>query len=432
MRLAHLCNDKQVTPPPASTSTPTVERSSFPTVVVVLLSVATFVAMTSETLPVGLIQAISRGLAVPIDHVGLLVTVYGGVVAVGAIPLTALVSRWPHERAMPVVMVVFAASCLVAGLSTDLATALVARVVGGTAHAVFFSIAFATMVVRTAPHRRGRAATALGGGNALALVLGIPAATALGTSTSWRVPFLVSSGCFLVLAVLTHVVLRGYPAVHHTGATSARAVVRAAFSRPMLKIALALVLTMTAHFATYTYISPVIVHAGIWESAVAMVLLAYGVVGAASLFGTAVVADRAPSAGLRGTIALTLLCLVGLWFAQGSALGAVVAVAVWGAAFGAAPALWQLVALHAAPHEPGAGPAVVNASFNVGIALGAWGGGMVIEQRGPGTLVLGSTLIAAVALGVVLLPRWFPRDVTTVLATERSPQERSPREHSLP
>jgi len=106
-------------------------------------------------------------------------------------------------------------------------------------------------------------------------------------------------------------------------------------------------------------------------------------------------------------------------------------VAAWGVAFGAAPALWQLVALHAAPHEPGAGPAVVNASFNVGIALGAWGGGAVIEQRGPGTLVLGSALIAAVALGVVLLPRWFPRDATTVLATERSP-ERSPREHSLP
>jgi len=406
-------------PPSSTTSRP------IPVAVVALLSVATFVTMTYETLPVGLIQVMARGLSVSLDDIGMLVTVYGAVVAIGAIPLSALVARWPHERAFPIVLSVFAASSVIGGLATNLTVAIVARLVGGAAHAVFFSVAFAAMVARTAPGRRGRAATALGTGNALALVLGIPAATALGTSTSWRVPFFTTTVCFVVLAVLGRVVIGRRAPVHHTAVTSARQVLRAAMSRPLLKVAVAVILTMTAHFATYTYVSPILTSAGIWESAVPMVLLAYGVMGALSLCGTAVVADRAPSTGLRVTVAVTAACLLGLWFAQTSALGTVASVAVWGLAFGAAPALWQIVALRAAPHEPGAGPAVINASFNVGIAFGAWSGGTVVAQHGVGALVLGSAAVAFLALAVVVVPRWLPGDRAQPTRTHERTQERA-------
>ena len=72
----------------------------------------------------------------------------------------------------------------------------------------------------------------------------------------------------------------------------------------------------------------------------------------------------------------------------------VAVVAVWGAAFGALPTLIQTVALRVTDGSDAA-PAVVNATFNVGIGGGAVLGGALL---GPGPVWQ-----AAVAGGLVLL-----------------------------
>lgn len=52
------------------------------------LTLSTFLYVTAETLPVGLLDPIARDLGVTDSRVGLLVTVYGLVVVVASIPLT--------------------------------------------------------------------------------------------------------------------------------------------------------------------------------------------------------------------------------------------------------------------------------------------------------------------------------------------------------
>ena len=203
-------------------------------------------------------------------------------------------------------------------------------------------------------------------GTAVALAVGVPVGTALGTALGWRWVFAGAAAGLLLLAAAVARVLPDTPP-----ATSERQTVLAALGqRRLLLIAAVIALLMLGHFTAYTYISPLLMHAGVTREAVSAVLLGYGAAGLVGLTLAGGVADRRPRAALRLTIALMAACLVGLGLGHATAPTVVIAV-IWGMAYGALPTLTQSAALAAAPAAPDAGPAVVNAMFNVGISGGA-------------------------------------------------------------
>jgi predicted MFS family arabinose efflux permease len=374
----------------------------------VLLAAATLLVITTETLPVGLLPQMARGLHVGDGQIGLLVTAYGGVVVVGAIPLSAAIARVPPRLAMSVVLAVFVVSIAVTAASAGLGTALVARLVGGAAHAVFSSCSFSIAASVVAERWRGRAVALVGAGNALALALGVPAATALGAATGWRVPFWSASVLLLLIGAVLALSYRPLHALDTVAMPSVPAQLRVAVSGPLARVALTIVLVMTAHFLTYTYISPLLTGAGVPEAAVGFVLVGYGVAGAAALLVGGRLTDRRPRPLLIGTVVVTILSLALLWVFRGAEAGAIGATALWGFGFGAAPVLWQLVAVRAAPSAESIGPAVVNSAFNVGISLGALVGGAAIASVPPATLALLSVVLLVPALALVTRRRWLP------------------------
>ncbi len=126
--------------------------------------------------------------------------------------------------------------------------------------------------------------------------------------------------------------------------------------------------------------------------------------GAAGILGLAVagrVADRWPSRSLQVAVALTAGCVLAVGAATASTAATVTAVVVWGAAFGALPTLIFTAALRAAPHSPDAAPAVVNCTFNIGIAGGAFLGSRELLVTGPPALAY--TGAALLLTGLVLL-----------------------------
>lgn len=400
---------------------PSLRRSNAPTdapsprgfVILGLLAVATLLVITTETLPVGLLPQIARGLHVSAGRVGLLVTVYGAVVVVGAVPLSALIARFPPRWSMTVVLAVFVASMLGTAASTTLGAAVAARLLGGVAHAVFTSCSFAMAVSVVPPVWRGRAVAITGAGNAVALALGVPAATTLGAQLGWRVPFQLAAAALFAVLVAIVVLHRPSATAGAPEASSARSLLAAAKDPALVRVAVVIVLVMGAHFLTYTYVAPILIGAGVPEASVGLVLIGYGVAGAVGLLVAGRIADRRPRGILIVTIAVTAAALALLWLLRGSAPGAIAATAVWGSAFGAAPVLWQLIAVRAAPASASVGPAVVNSAFNVGISLGALGGGSLLALVPASALALPSVALLAVALVLATRPRWLPADSRT-------------------
>lgn len=104
------------------------------------LTLSAFAIGTTEFVIVGLIPTIAGSLGVSLPSAGLLVSLYALGVAVGAPVLTALTSRVPRKALLLGLMALFTLGNLVAWRAPGYEALIVARVLTGLAHGVFFSI----------------------------------------------------------------------------------------------------------------------------------------------------------------------------------------------------------------------------------------------------------------------------------------------------
>ena len=365
-----------------------------PIPVLSVLAAAVFAAITTEVLPVGLLPIISRDLGTSESRVGLLVSAYAVVVALGSIPLTAVMVRWPRKQVLSGLLVIYAISNALLAGTDQFSVALMARLVGGLAHAGFFSIVIAAAVAVVAPAKAGRAVAVVQAGNALALSVGIPLGTALGTAVGWRWAFAGAALLMMLLAVLTAIVL---PTEQVAPMQAGVPVLTAVRGRALLVVAGLVIALTLGHYTLFTYVSPLLLDAGIGITSVGVVLFCYGAGGIIGLVLAGIAVDRWLFGTVRAAITVTLACLLTLGLFHATAV-VIIAVAVWGCAFGSLPTLLQTIAIRAAPQTPDAGPAVVNATFNVGIAGGALIGGRELLVAAPPVLALTAAALVAVSL----------------------------------
>ena len=370
-------------------------RARMPVLGLTVLAVAVFAAITTEVLPVGLLTVMSTDLHTTESRVGLLVSAYAVVVAFASLPLAALLSRWRKKPVLAGLLCGYAVSNLILISADDYWVALTARVIGGFAHAGFFSVVFAAAAAIAPPGRSGRAMAILSAGVAVGLAVGVPLGTAVGTAVGWRWAFAGSTVVVLVLAVG---IAAGLPPGRRPARVPQRAVLAAVRRGPLLLVAAITVLATAGNNTLYTYISPLLRSAGLPPTGVAPVLFGYGATGVLGLVVAGTLVDRHPRRTLQVTVAATASCLLVLGLVGQSSASTVIAALAWGAAFGALPVLLQAAALSAAPQAPDAAPAVVNATFNIGIAAGSFIGARQLLVAGPSTLALTAAALLAGAL----------------------------------
>ena len=349
-----------------------------------VLTAAIFAAVTTEMLPIGLLPQLAETFTVDDARIGWWMTVYAVVVAAGAIPVTALLARWSPRRALLGLLALYAASNLVivaAGVAGSFSLALAARVLGGLAHAGMFSVVIATAVALAPPRKAGRAVAVVNLGVTAALTLGVPLGTAAGQAWGWHGVFAALAAALLGLASAVRVTLPAIVA-RRPGATapdpSGRpGVLSALRHRPLLRVALITASLSLGHYTAYTYITPLILDAGVPAGGLGVVLLAHGLASLPGLLLAGALADRHPVVALRVALGLAGTCLLVMAALPTHTAAMVATIALWGLAFGALPSLLQTAALRVSSSRDAA-PAIVNSMFNVGIAAGAWTGGRLL------------------------------------------------------
>jgi predicted MFS family arabinose efflux permease len=373
------------------------------------LATSAFVYVTAETLPVGLLPEISRGLSVSEADVGLLLTSYAAVVALTTIPLTALTLHLPRHRLMAALVAVFTGSQLAASMAPSFLTLTVARLLCAGAHGVFWS-AIAPSAARLAPPgQAGRATSLVFVGNSLALVLGVPLGTALGQWAGWRVAsaVLALAGALSTVALL--LVLPALPASPTELGASAASRMRTAASviraPAVAQVCAVTGVVVIGHFTAYTYLAPLARRAGGLEGrGLSLLLLGYGALG---LLGTVLVGravDRRPRAVLGGCLGLVIAALAVLAATQARG-PAVLAVLVWGAGFTALPVCLQSAILRVAPNAQDAASAVYVLAFQIGIGGGALLGDRLVVAGRLGDLPVVGAVLAAIGAVIVLAGR---------------------------
>lgn len=381
---------------------PVRSAASAPGPVLALLVVGGFLAVTSEVLPVGLLSPIASGLHASAAGVGLLVSVYAVIVAVASVPLTLWLRRWPRRPVLVVLLLGYTASTIVFGLADSYAVAFVARAAGGLVHAAFFSAVFAAGAEVMPPGRAGRGTAIVSIGTTAGFALGVPLGTALGVAVDWRVAFVVNGVALAVVAVLAALVI---PAAVAAPAIDAPALDRGVALRRLRPVAVVITVLMLGHYTAFTYISPLLTLDGIALAQQSVVLFVFGLAGAGGVALAALTVDRWPRAVAAAGAALTALSLVAL-AVQPPAAAVFVVAAVWGASFAALIPLLQTIASLVSPTAGDLAPAVVNSTFNTGIAGGGLLGGGALLIASPALLAwLGAGLALVGVAGIASIRR---------------------------
>ncbi|MDX6299381.1 MAG: hypothetical protein QOF53_595 [Nocardioidaceae bacterium] len=362
----------------------------------VLLAACVFFAICTEMLPVGLLPEIGRGLDVSSSEAGVLVSLYAVLVAVMSVPIAAIAERWPRRVVLAGLLGAYAVSNVVFAVAPNYAVAVVARTIGGLAHAGFFAVAVAAAVSLVDAARSGHAITVVMIGNAVALVFGVPLGTVLGTALGWRWAFVVLAVAVTALALAVPRVLPAQASPRQTARSSSRTPVLIGIRHPaVLVMASVITLLSLGHFTLYTYVSPLLLHDGVGRAHVGVALFGYGCGGLLGLALAGAVVARRPDEALAADIVLMLVSLV-LSAAVASTIGIIAIVVVWGAAFGAFPTLTQTVMLRSAGEATDAATALVNATTNIGIAGGALLGSRLLAVLDvPALGWIGAALVAA-------------------------------------
>ena len=380
-------------------SIPTIRLSS--ALGLAVLTLSTFIAITTELLPVGLLPQMSREFDVEESTMGLIVTVYALVVTVLAIPLTTFTARLPRKSLLIATLIGYGLSNLIVAMAPTFVVLCIGRSVGGLAHALFFSIASAYASKLVPKHLVGRAIAITYAGASMGYVLGIPLATSVGSWVGWRIAFGALVG---ICALLVLVTISFLPAV--TGdANSHNGNFRAWRRSGLIAVGAVNVVLFLGHYTAYTYVSALLGLAGVEESEVAGVLLLLGGVGIIGLWAAGMTIDRAPRRGLLVTILVMGASLTALAFAQESFPVTIVAVAAWCMAFGAAPTFMMTAAIRTGAVSPDIAGAVVNGTSNLGIGAGAAIGAQVFALSGAGALPPVAAFLVIASLLVVLFAR---------------------------
>lgn len=388
--------------PSAHSSAGAPTRQRLPLGALVLLSVACFTAVATETLPVGLLPLMAVDLGVSESAVGLLVSVYAGTVVVASVPLNAWTSRWPRRPLMAGLVAAYAVSNLVLCLTDLYVVAAAARVIGGLTHALFFAVLFGYAAALAPPARIGAALAVAGAGSSVAVAVGTPLGTVLGGVVGWRGSFAVAAVLSAVVAALLWWRLPPLPGSDVGGGRQLREVLR----QPTFRwLEVGTLLVVTGVFASYTYLSPIMIDFGFRAGTVGGVLLVWGVAALVGLVLLGRLADthlRPTLVGVTAALALLLAVLAVLPRHPVAGTGLLV---LWGLAAGPVNPLLQTAITRAAAAHASTAAAVHNAVFNLGIATGAFLGAEVLRAHpAPSTGVVSAVCLAA---GAVLFWRWL-------------------------
>lgn len=369
---------------------------------ILIMAVAAFIIVTTEFLIVGLLPSLARDLDISIALAGQVVTLFAFTVMLFGPYLTARLAHVERKKLFTLILLVFAASNVLAAVSTNIWVLAIARFIPALALPVFWGTASETAGQLAAPGQSGKAVAKVYLGISAALVFGVPLGTVAADLIGWRGSFWALASVSLLIGVLMHLVMPKLPA--SPGASAGEKQTAILRQPRFLAHVLLSVLTFTAMFTAYTYLADILERlGGVPAGQVGWWLMGFGAVGMLGNHLGGSMVDRRP----LGTMVVFLLVLgVGMTAAVAFAeqrAWLIAALVAWGIAYTALFPICQVRVMQAGAKAQALAASLNISAANAGIGLGAIFGGVGIRQFGLDSLGLLATGVAALALIVALL-----------------------------
>ena len=351
---------------------------------------------------VGLLPQVASEFNISEQVAGYLVSGYAVSVAIGAVMLTSFMIRMERRLTLMLLSGLFIIGNLISALSISYDTLLFGRIVAALCHGAFFSIGAVVASDMVEGDKKGAAISLMFAGLTVSNIVGVPLGTFVGLEMGWRTTFwaLALIGVFTMVGIRT--LIPAMPAHRDTNLSREFSV----FKRPQVWIsALLSVLSFGGVIGGFTYIAFTLTQvSGFAAQTVPWLLVLFGV----GTFVGNIYGGKAADKSLNKSLGIILMLLTVVMAAfamsaQSQIMTVILLLLMGTVGLATAPGL-QLRMMKYASDAPTVASGTTLAALNIGNALGAWLGGMALDE-GYGfvsPLWVGAAL-SLVALMVVIL-----------------------------
>ncbi|WP_022885670.1 MFS transporter [Glaciibacter superstes] len=345
----------------------------------IALAIGGFGIGLTEFVIMGLLPEVAADFQVSEAAAGWLITGYALSVVVGAMVLTAAVTRFSRKHVLVALMVLFIAGNLLSALAPDYGTMMIGRIIAALCHGAFFGIGSVVAASLVAPHKKAGAIAIMFTGLTAANVLGVPFGTLLGQGYGWRSTFwaITLIGLVALVGLVTLVPNIGRPSASAGGLLGE---LRAFRSGQVWLSILVTVFGFGGMFGAFTYIAFTLTEvSGFASSTVPWLLVLFG----GGMFLGNILGGKAADRSIDRTLIVILagLAVVLVFFAltAQSPVATIVSLFLMGAFGFATVSGLQLRVMKYASAAPTLASSANIGAFNLGNALGAWIGGLTIS-----------------------------------------------------
>ncbi len=375
------------------------------------LAIGSFGIGMTEFVVMGLLPDIARDLLpggwaadseTAIAHTGWLISLYALGVVIGAPTIAGLVARYPRHRVMLGLAVALTVFNALTFLAPTFETVAVSRLLAGLPHGAYFGIGALVASDVLGPGKRGQGVAFVLTGLTIANVVGVPAGTFLGQQFGWRVAFLLVAAVFATAAV--SIALFVPPHAGDPGRTLRAEL--GVFRVGQVWFALGIgAVGFGGFFSAYSYVAPVVTEvagAPTWAVPIVLVVMGLGMT-AGNLVG-----GRLADIDLRRTLWGGLVALALVQVALALTAGWIVTLGLFVFAIGFASSVLgptiQTRLMDVADDNQSIAAALNHSALNIGNALGAFLGGVVIAAGfGFVAPIWVGALLASAGLGIAAL-----------------------------
>lgn len=378
-----------------------IEHDRLPIAALLALALAGFITIVTEALPAGLLPQISAGMNISGALAGQFVTLYAVGSLVAAIPLITATQGMRRRPLLLLALTGFVVANTVTAFSVNYVITMAARFLAGVSAGLVWAL-LAGYAARMVPdEKKGRAIAIAMVGTPLALSLGVPAGTLLGSLIGWRMCFGIMSVMAVGLMVWVRIRVPDFAGLATGKRLPLRQILTLAGVRPVLFVVLTFVL---AHNIFYTYIAPFLASVGMAERT-DLILLVFGVASLLGIWIIGVFVDRyLRLLTLISTVLFALSAFV-LGVMNDMPAAVYMAVAVWGLSFGGAATLFQTAIARNAGHAADVAQSMLVTAWNLAIAGGGIVGGILLDSLGSTAFSPAVVLLLLSALAVIWAAR---------------------------
>ena len=367
-----------------------------------VLALSAFGIGTTEFVIMGLLPDVATDLGVTIPAAGWLVTGYALGVVIGAPFMAMATARLPRRTALILLMSIFIIGNALCALAADYSLLMVARVITALCHGAFFGIGAVVAGTLVPANRQASAVALMFSGLTLANVLGVPLGTALGQVAGWRSPFWVVS----VIGMLALIgLIMALPRNQAHTPQSMRTELASMRNKGVWMALSMTVLFSASMFTVFTYIAPLLLDiTAVSPQGVTLTLVLIGIgLTIGNIIGGKL-ADWRLTTALASAFLAMAVCATILSLVSSLLIPTEIILFCWaGAAFALVPAL-QVNVVRFGQSAPNLVSILNIAAFNLGNAIGAWAGGMVLTQGlGLVSVPLAAAVLALLGLVMTLL-----------------------------